>query len=111
MESFTTPSFHGEEGLVGGYKFQVGGGSHIVVSLECGQVALREFSCGLVELFAHLNTAILDTIIHLHFIQEPLSHDGQSIVWPALELVKHTIMYVTHVRKLLMATINCSNTY
>ena len=36
----SSPSFHGEEGLVGGYELQIGGGGHVVVSLEGGEVAV-----------------------------------------------------------------------
>ena len=55
------------------------------MSLQHGHVAGRHLPCGLMELLAHLHAAVLDLVIHLHFIQKPLGHDGQGIVWPALQ--------------------------
>ena len=81
---YSTPSLHGEQGLVGGDELQVRRGGHVVVSLQRGQVAVAESACGLVELLAHLHAAVLDGVIHLHVVQKPLGHDGQGIVRPAL---------------------------
>ena len=70
------PSLHGQQCLVSGNKFKVGGGSHIVVSLECGEVPVGQLACGLVEFLAHFHTALLDGVVHLHIVQEPLGHNG-----------------------------------